>query len=386
MKRVILIVLDGCGIGNAPDAWQYGDSGANTLQGAATIPGGLHLPMLSRWGLGHLVDIPTLAPTKKPLAAYGKLIELSEGKDTISGHFELAGQVVSRAFATFPHGFAPEVIDRFCRENQFSGVLGNRTASGTQIIQELGEEHIRTGQPIVYTSADSVFQIAADEASFGLDRLYEICRNSRIFCDELNIARVIARPFVRDGTGFVRTRNRKDYAIDPPHPTLMDALRAAGVKVVGFGKVPSIYNYRGFDAQIKTTDNEDGMHQLAAALAVPETAFYFINLIDFDMLYGHRRDVIGFARALMAFDRQLTEFVRMLTPDDLVLVTADHGNDPTFSGTDHTREMVPVLAFQPGRPGKNLGVRTGFYHLAATIFEFLMGEKFWVGENLLVEK
>jgi len=374
MKRVI-----------APDAWQYGDSGANTLQGAATIPGGLHLPTLTRWGLGHLVDIPTLAPVKKAIASYGKLIELSEGKDTISGHFELAGQVISRAFATFPHGFSSDVIDRFCRENQLSGVLGNHTASGTQIIQELGEEHIRTGQPIVYTSADSVFQIACDEATFGLDRLYAICRNARIFCDEINIARVIARPFVRDGAGFVRTRNRKDFAIAPPHPTLMDALQAAGVKVVGFGKVPSIYNYRGFDAQIHTTDNEDGMHQLAAALAAPEQAFYFINLIDFDMLYGHRRDVIGFARALMAFDRQLAGFVRILTPDDLVLVTADHGNDPTFSGTDHTREMVPVLAFQPGRPGKNLGVRTGFYHLAATIFEFLTGQNFMMGENFLLE-
>lgn len=383
MKRVILIILDGCGIGNAPDAAKYGDKGANTFKGAATVEGGLHLPTLSRWGLGHLVDIPTMPPEPNPIASFGKAIELSEGKDTISGHFEIAGNVVCRAFATFPHGFSAEVIDRFCRENQLPGVLGNRTASGTQIIQELGEEHIRTQKPIVYTSADSVFQIACDEASFGLERLYQVCANARILCDELKIARVIARPFVRDGNGFSRTRNRKDYAIDPPGTTLMDALRAEGVKVVGFGKIPSIYNYRGFDAQIKTSDNRDGMIQLNRTLSSPEQTFYFINLIDFDMLYGHRRDVTGFARALMDFDKQLAEFIQILTPGDLVIVTADHGNDPTFKGTDHTREMVPVLAFQKGRPAKNLGILNGFYHLAATIYTFLTEKRFKIGENFL---
>lgn len=383
MKRAILIILDGCGIGEAPDAAEYGDTGANTLKNLAQAAGGLKLPTLQKWGLGNLADIPGVPPAKNPLAFNGKGIELSNGKDTISGHFEIAGNIVTEPFATFPHGFSSDLLRNFCEANTLPGILGNKTASGTQIIRELGEEHCTTNKPIVYTSADSVFQIACCEDTFGLERLYQICRSARIICDEQNIARVIARPFIREAGHFVRTTNRKDYAVNPPERTLMEYLQAENIPVIGFGKIPSIYNYRGFDQQIKTVNNDDGMTKLSQALAVRQPAFYFINLIDFDMLYGHRRDVNGFAKALEAFDNRLAELIEIVTEDDLLIITADHGNDPTFRGTDHTREMIPILAFQKNRGGNGFGAVNGFFHIAATIFKFLVNKDFKIGESFI---
>lgn len=382
MKRVILIILDGSGIGDAPDAEKYGDSGANTLGNLSLAVDGLNLPNLQKMGLGNLTHIKGVPSNPQPSATIFRGIEVSAGKDTTTGHFEIAGITVTKPFATFPNGFSGDIINRFCEENDLPGVLGNKTASGTEIIKELGETHIRTKKPIVYTSADSVFQIACHEDEFGLERLYEICKSARIICDELHIARVIARPFITENGQFKRTYNRKDYSIEPPEKTVMQKLQSEGVKIVGLGKIPSIYNYKGFDEQIHTSGNDDGMTRLGQAMEKWENAFYYINLIDFDMLYGHRRDSAGYAQALEKFDSQLSELINKLDESDLLIMMADHGNDPTFKGTDHTREMVPVLLYLPNRPGGDLGTIKGFYNVAATIYSFFTNKNFKIGKNI----
>lgn len=383
MKRVILIILDGCGIGNASDARKYGDLGANTLKNLSHAVDGIKLPTLQKWGLGNLTEIKGVPPSFSPLAIYGKGVEVSAGKDTISGHFEIAGVPLYKSFATFPNGFPGKIIDRFCQENGLPGVLGNKAASGTEIIKELGEKHILTKKPIVYTSADSVFQIACHEKIFGLEQLYKLCEGARNICNELNIARVIARPFIRKNGDFVRTYHRKDYSIDPLEQTLMDLLQLERIKVIGFGKIPSIYNYKGFDEQIPTKDNIDGMKKLIQVLKAHQNGFYFINLIDFDMLYGHRRDPKGFAEALIIFDKKLESLIDSLDENDLTIITADHGNDPTYKGTDHTREMVPILAYIKNLKGKNFGIVQGFYHIAASIYYHFTKKNFKIGKNFV---
>ena len=383
MRRAIIIVLDGCGIGDAPDAKKYQDVGANTLCNLSRAVNGLALPTLEKLGLGGLTAIKGVAPVEQPLAVCTKAIELSEGKDTLSGHFEIAGAVVKKAFKTFPNGFPDSVVERFCKENNIPGVLGNVAASGTEIIQELGREHLLSKKPILYTSADSVFQIACHEEAFGLGRLYELCKSARTICDELGVARVIARPFITKGDTFIRTRNRKDYSIDPPQDFLLDVCQRENIKVFGFGKIPSIYNYKGFDAHIETTDNDDGMKKLQNELGKGVSGLYFINLIDFDMLYGHRRDSAGFAGALERFDGQLSDLLKTLTENDLIIITADHGNDPTFRGTDHTREMIPVLIYNIKQFGKYLRPVEGFYHISSTVFKFLTGKTYKIGKSII---
>ncbi|MEW6056884.1 MAG: phosphopentomutase [Bdellovibrionota bacterium] len=377
LGRVVLIVLDGVGCGELPDASSYGDAGSDTLGHVSMAYPELRLPHLARWGLGHLTRMPTVPalPLDQCTASFGRCQELSNGKDTTSGHWEMAGIVVKKAFATFPQGFPKEIVERWVKENQLPGILGNTTASGTEIIKDLGEEHIKTGKPILYTSADSVWQIAAHEKHFGLERLYAISKSARKICDELQISRVIARPFLGDSSaGFKRTHHRKDFSQTPPEKTMMEFVLEQGQPCVGIGKIWNIFNGRGISQSLETEDNADGLRTLERALDEYKTGLLFVNLIDFDMLYGHRRDVKGFAKALEEFDQFLPRLEKKLNPDDLVLITADHGNDPTYRGTDHTREYVPILAYRKGMPSRNLGIRSSIADIGQTVAHAFTGK------------
>lgn len=386
MGRVIWIILDGVGAGELPDAPAYGDSGSDTLGNLArafrTQTGRtLQLPHLQKWGIGNLTPIEGVAACApgQGEGAFGKAIEKSRGKDTTSGHWEMTGLIVEKAFPTYPNGFPQDAIERWCRENNLPGVLGNKSASGTEILVELGAEHVATGKPILYTSADSVWQVAAHEESFGLERLYSICKSARKLCDDLQIGRVIARPFVGDptkGIPFKRTYHRKDYAQLPFAPTLLDRLSEKGIPTLGIGKISNIFCGRGVAHNIDTEGNADGLRVLAEQMETVESGLIFCNLIDFDMLYGHRRDVVGFGTAMEEFDQFVPTLKSRLRPDDVLIIAADHGNDPTFKGTDHTREYIPILAYAPAQkiPGAiDLGIRAGFADIGATVAEALLG-------------
>ncbi|MBU6376420.1 MAG: phosphopentomutase [Bdellovibrionales bacterium] len=402
MNRVIWIVLDGVGAGELPDAAKYGDTGSNSLGNLATqfstkMGRPLQLPNLRQLGIGNLTPMAGVSPcsSAEGRGAYAKALEKSCGKDTTSGHWEMAGLVVSKAFATFPNGFSQEVIERWCRENNLPGVLGNKSASGTEIIEELGPEHIRTGKPILYTSADSVWQVAAHEETFGLERLYSICKSARQICDELQIGRVIARPFVgnpANGTPFKRTYRRKDYAQLPDRPTLLDLLQKQNVQTIGIGKISNIFAGQGVPENIDTEGNTDGLRVLLEQLetrTAPGTLL-FCNLIDFDMLYGHRRDVLGYGSALEEFDQALPQIMSRLQERDLLILASDHGNDPTYPGTDHTREYIPILAYSPWFHGEktsksgavNMGIRNCFGDVGATVYEALTGREIPEGSGL----
>ena len=370
--RVILIVLDSVGVGALPDAAEYGDSGSNTVGNLSRAVGGLHLPHLGKLGLGNLTDVVGVPPELHTLGAYGKMAEASAGKDTTTGHWEIAGVHSPVAFPTYPHGFPPAIIEEFERRIGRK-TLGNYPASGTVIIQELGEEHLRTGYPIVYTSADSVFQIAAHEAVIPLEELY---RMSEIALEMLEpgrlIARVIARPFIGEPGAFVRTENRRDFSCPPPEPTLLDRLVAAGQEVSAVGKIEDIFAGHGITRSCHTTNNMAGVDQTVAYMRAGHPGLIFANLVDFDMLYGHRNDPPGYAAALEAFDRRLPEIMAAMRPEDVLIVTADHGCDPTTPSTDHSREYVPLLVYgQPVRPGVNLGIRRTFADIAASASEWL---------------
>jgi phosphopentomutase len=366
IDRVILIVLDSVGCGAAPDAKSYGDDGANTLGNMSVKLSGLTLPHLQGLGLGHLTTILGVPPVAAPRAAFGKMREASAGKDTTTGHWEMAGLQVSTAFPTFPHGFPAELMQRFEREIG-RGTLGNKTASGTEIIEELGAEHMKTGKPIVYTSADSVFQIAAHEEVIPVAELMRISETARRLVDTLPVARVIARPFVGEPGAFKRTYNRRDFSMPPPQPTVLDAIAEAGMPVVGVGKIWDIFAGRGVTENVHSEGNVDGCVRTLEAMERVERGLIFTNLVDFDMLYGHRRDPEGYYRALQEFDAFLPRLQSRLGPKDLAVITADHGNDPTFRGTDHTREFVPLLAMSARAAGHDLGVRNGFYDIAQTL-------------------
>ncbi|TGE01846.1 phosphopentomutase [Methylobacterium nonmethylotrophicum] len=382
MSRALLIVLDSVGIGGAPDAGDFGDAGADTLghiaeacaegrgDRAGLRHGPLRLPHLAALGLGLAAEgasgrlPPGLAPPGPVEGAFGNAVECARGKDTVSGHWEIAGVPVDFAWGHFPAtrpAFPPELTRALIAEAGLPGLLGDCHASGTAIIEELGDEHLRTGRPIGYTSVDSVFQIAAHEEAFGLDRLYAVCAIARRLCDPYRIGRVIARPFTGDAsTGFTRTANRRDYAVPPPGDTLLDRLAAAGRPVVSVGKIGDIFAHRATGREVKPGGNDACLTASLAALAdLPEGGFVFANLVEFDTEYGHRRDVPGYAAALERFDARVPEIRAALRPGDLCLVTADHGNDPTWTGTDHTREQVPVLAFGPEIAPFPLG-RLGF--------------------------
>lgn len=385
--RVIWVVLDGVGAGELPDAPKYGDTGSNTLGNLARVFAAktgkkLSIPNLEKLGIGNITSIEGVKKLQpgQGEGAFGKAIELSNGKDTTSGHWEMAGLVVSKAFETYPNGFSKEIMDRWVKENDLPGYLGNKAASGTEIIEELGREHMATGKPIVYTSADSVWQIAAHEESFGLERLYAISKSARKICDELGISRVIARPFIGNpdrGTPFKRTYNRKDLAQLPFAPTFLDLLVQDGVHTLGIGKISSIYASKGIVKNIDTAGNTDGIRVLLEQADHVKSGLIFCNLIDFDMLYGHRRDPIGFAQALEEFDAALPLLKSKMGPRDLLILAADHGNDPTYPGSDHTREYIPLIAYTPSQksPGPiDLGVRKSFGDVGATVVHALLGK------------
>ena len=321
------------------------------------------------------------------MAAFGRCLERSPGKDTSTGHWEMMGCPLDQAFPVFAEGFGPEILDPFIERSGLDGVLGNKAASGTEILDELGAEHVATGKPIVYTSADSVFQVACHEEHFGLERLYEICRTARELLDPLGVGRVIARPFIGEDGDWQRTYNRRDFSMLPPTDTALDRIAAAGQPVVGVGKIEDIYAGQGVTESIHTEGNTDGMARFTERARTLDEGLLFINLVDFDMLYGHRRDAAGYARALEVFDQELVRFEESLRPGDLVLLTADHGNDPTFmDGTDHTREYVPVLAYGPDLAvGVDLGTRATFADIGATVEEHLGLDPAGPGASFLSE-
>jgi phosphopentomutase len=384
--RVILIVLDSCGIGELPDAHLYQDEGSNTIVNTAQVVGGLKLPNLEKLGLGNIDRIPGVVPQAEALGNYGKMAELSVGKDSTSGHWEIMGLVLKKPFPVYPNGFPPEIIEAFEKAIN-SKVLGNKPASGTEIIKELGEEHSRTGYPIVYTSADSVFQIAAHEAVIPVNKLYEMCMKARkILTGEHRVARVIARPFVGEPGSFKRTERRKDFSLPPPENTVLDILKENGIPVIGIGKIEDLFAGHGLTESIHTKNNSDGMDKLVETIKRFEKGLLFINLVDFDMLWGHRNDPQAFAAGLEDFDLRLSEVLDLLRSDDLMVITADHGCDPTTPSTNHSREYVPLLVYGKSiKKGVNLGTRKSFSDVGKTIAEIFGVGGTKNGESFLKE-
>ena len=369
IQRIILLILDSVGVGELPDAKEYKDEGSNTLSNIIRATGNIHLPNLEAMGIGLIQGIEGLERVKNPIASYGRMAEASIGKDTFTGHWEIAGLIINKPFPTYPDGFPKEIMESFKKETGL-GYLGNKAASGTEIIKELGEEHIKTGRPIIYTSADSVFQIAAHEEIMPVERLYEICRIARGIADSYNIGRVIARPFTGAKGSFRRTERRKDFSLAPAGDTVLDKLKANGFPVTGIGKIGDIYGHRGLTQEIHTKDNMDGVDKTIDALKNVDKGLIFANLVDFDMLYGHRNDARGYARALEDADKRLPEITGLLKENDMFIITADHGCDPTTPSTDHSREYVPLLVYgRKLRPGINLGTRKTFADIGQTIAE-----------------
>lgn len=367
-NRITLIVLDGAGIGAMPDAPEWGDAGSDTF-GHICESRDVHLPNLQSLGLGNIRSLQGVAKIDKPRGAFGKCALASNGKDTTTGHWEMAGIILERAFPLYPNGFPKSVIDEFITQTRVPGILGNIPASGTEIIKDLGDEHVRTGKPIVYTSGDSVFQIATHEEVIPLERLYEICEIARdILRGEHEVGRVIARPFLGAPGAFYRTENRHDYAVPPPRENLLPLLQEHGFDVVCIGKIASIYDSAGVTQDLTAKNNEQSIDQTIRALGDQTRGLIFSNLVDFDMLYGHRRDTEGYARALEHFDSRWPEIEAAMNEDDLLIITADHGNDPTYPGTDHTREYAPLIAFGKGaRSGVDLGTRSSLSDIGKTI-------------------
>jgi phosphopentomutase len=380
-KRAIIIILDSVGIGELPDADKYNDTGSNTLGNLAKEMSGLSLHNLEKAGLGNIVPIAGICPEKNPSFCYGKMAELSNGKDTTTGHWELMGIVTERPFPTYPLGFPPEIIEKF-QELIGTKVIGNKPASGTEIIKELGETHVETGYPIVYTSADSVFQIAAHEKIIPLKKLYKFCTIARemLVCPH-NVSRVIARPFIGENGLFTRTKNRRDFSIRPPEKTILDGINST----LGIGKIWDIFAGQGITESIHTENNKDGIDKTINAIKKDIShKLIFTNLVDFDMLYGHRNDTTGYYEALKEFDSYLPFIMSSLKEDDLLIVTADHGCDPTTQSTDHSREYVPLLVY--GKhiiKGINLGTRKSFSDVAQTLAEYFDLQKIKNGESFL---
>ncbi len=372
IKRVVLIILDSVGVGALPDAAQYGDEGSDTLSNLARALGGLHLPNLQQLGLGNIHPILGVPPEPEPLTAYGRMAEQSAGKDTTIGHWEIAGVISPQPLPTYPHGFPPEVIAEYERRIGRQ-TLGNYPASGTVILEELGAEHMRTGFPIVYTSADSVFQVAAHEEIIPPQELYRICRIAReMLTGEHNVGRVIARPFVGAPGAFQRTDRRRDFSALPPEPTLLQRVVEAGQMVWAVGKIEDIFAGQGISTAVHTHDNMHGVDQTLQAMAQAGPGLIFTNLVDFDMLYGHRNDAAGYAAALRAVDARVPELLHALRGDDVLIFTADHGCDPTTPSTDHSREYVPLLVYGAlVQGGVNLGTRRTFADVGATIADWL---------------
>ena len=384
-KRAIVIIIDGVGIGEMPDASKYGDQGSHTLANMASVVGGLHLPNLEKMGLGKIAVIDGVNGFLKASANYGKMAEMSKGKDSTTGHWELAGLIVKKPFPTYPDGFPPLVIDEFVRRIN-RGILGNKPASGTEIIKELGEEHVKTAKPIVYTSADSVFQIACHEEVIPLKELYNMCEIAReILTGEHAVARVIARPFVgRNANDFSRTKYRKDFSLKPFGRIMHQIFQDNGIKTVAIGKINDLYAYTGIEKSIHTKTNAEGMTAILNELDETKSGFIMANLVDFDMLWGHRNDPVGFYEGLKVFDQWLPKFIDKLNGNDILIITADHGNDPTTVSTDHSREYVPILIYGPGiKSDQNIGIRESFTDLQASLAEYFNVPSTGAGRSFL---
>lgn len=383
MKRVIIIVFDSLGIGALPDAADYGDVGSHTLDHISRAVDGLNIPTLTELGLGLIEGVQEIEKTASPTAAYGRMQEASVGKDTTTGHWEFAGLVLKEPFKTFPEGFPEEILREFTERTGYGYLFGG-AASGTEIIARLGREHTETGKPIIYTSADSVFQIAANEDVISVEELYRICGVCREFLNGYNIARVIARPFVKGKEGFTRTGRRRDFSIEPPIKLLPELVKEAGKASVAIGKIFDIFQGRGFTEHIHAVGNDEVMDGLFAALESTDNGLIFANLVDFDMLYGHRNDPEGYGRALERADLGLRRIIEGLSSGDLLIVTADHGCDPTTVSTDHSREYVPLLVCgEVVRKGVPLGTRQSFTDIGETAVEYLGLEPLGVGESFL---
>jgi phosphopentomutase len=384
-SRAIVIVLDSLGVGELPDAGAYGDEGSNTLGNIArAVP--LGLPTLRTLGLATLVPLGGNRPPESPIGAVGRMAEASAGKDSVTGHWEMMGIVLDRPFPVFPNGFPGTLLDELSRQIS-RGIIGNKAASGTAILEELGAEHLRTGSIIVYTSADSVFQIAAHEEMISLAELYTICQRAYVLaCEGLGVGRVIARPFIGERGAFRRTANRRDYAIRPPRPTVLDRLKAAALPTIAIGKIEDLFAGIGISRAVHTASDDEGMTALSAQLGDVDRGLLFVNLVDSDTLYGHRNDVAGYAANLERFDRGLSDLLPRLRDGDLLIVTADHGNDPTTPSTDHSREYVPLLVTGPRvRSGTNLGTRATFADLGQTLCETFAVPRLDRGKSFLGE-
>ncbi|PAQ16247.1 phosphopentomutase [Bacillaceae bacterium SAOS 7] len=384
-KRIHLLVMDSVGIGEAPDAERFNDLGSDTLGHIAEKMNGLHMPHMAKLGLANIRDIQGLEKTNEPLAYYTKMQEASNGKDTMTGHWEIMGLNIQTPFQVFPDGFPDELIDEL-EQRTGRKVIGNKPASGTAILDELGKEHMETGALIVYTSADSVLQIAAHEEVIPLKELYQICEIARELTlnEKYMVGRVIARPFIGEPGAFTRTSNRHDYALKPFERTVMNEMKDAEYDVIAIGKISDIYDGEGVTQAVRTVSNMDGMDKFIQAFDQEFTGLSFVNLVDFDALFGHRRDPIGYGKALEEFDARLPEVFEKMTDDDLLIITADHGNDPIHQGTDHTREYVPLIVYSPRfQSGKELPIRKTFADIGATVAENFGVKMPKYGENFL---
>ena len=387
-KRIFTIVIDSVGCGEAPKSYLYGDKNVNTIGNLARAVGGINMPTMQKMGLGNITDIMGVEPTNNPIASFGKMDELSNGKDTMTGHWEIMGLEVKTPFLTFSeHGFPQELVDELEKQTGYK-MIGNKSASGTAILDELGEEHMKTKALILYTSADSVLQLAAHEETFGVEELYRCCKIAREITmkPEWMVGRVIARTFIGNPTdGYTRTPNRHDYALAPFGKTVLNTLKDNDLSVIGIGKISDIYNGSGITESLRNLSNHHGMEQIINFAEKDFTGLCFLNLVDFDAAYGHRRDPQGYAKCLEEFDVQLAEFLEKITEEDLVIITADHGNDPTAPGSDHTREYVPLVVYRKNGKNINLGTRTSFADIGATIAENFNLEMPEIGKSFLNE-
>ena len=385
MKRAILVVLDSVGVGELKDAKLYGDEGSHTLDHVYEKCKGLNINELEKLGIGNIEGVNGPKKYDKAMGAFGRCEEASKGKDTVTGHWEISGVILEEPLNTYPNGFSEEIINEFKKRAKVEGILGNIVASGTQIIEDLGEEHVKTGYPIIYTSADSVFQIAAHEDVISVERLYEMCEIARnMLVDKWAVGRVIARPFIGEAPNFKRTSNRRDYALDPFNKTMLEYLKDANYEVAAVGKIEDIYNGKGVTSAVHTKSNMDGVDKTLEYMDTVKEGLIFTNLVDFDMMYGHRNDPEGYGKALEDFDNRLQEIYSKMGEEDILIITADHGCDPTTSSTDHSREHIPVLVYGKNvKPGVNIGTRETFADIGKTILDFFNVQNELVGKSFL---
>ena len=383
MKKCILIVIDSLGVGAAPDAFKYGDEESNTFGNVSKVNGKLNLPTFNKLGFGKITEINGL-DSEDYIATVGKLAEKSKGNDSTTGHWEIAGLISESEFSIFPNGFPEELVNRVTKETGYK-FLGNFHASGTEIINNLGEEHLLTQKLILYTSGDSVFQIAAHENVLSVEKLYDVCETARIICNDYNIGRVIARPFTGEPNNFIRTYDRKDFGITPPGETLLSYLHKNNLKTLGIGKISDLFGDEYLDSSIHTEGDEDGLNTLINSYSEGLYDFYFINLVDLDMLYGHREDPIGYYEGLKIIDKYLNKLIKILNDEDLLILTGDHGTDPTDGKTDHSREYVPLVAYKNNLKGNNIGEKDSFSVIASSISEYFNLKNVFYGNSFLKE-